>query len=253
MHDEACPIFEDMIENMMYGHEFILKNFGKKPTIGWQIDPFGHSNTNARFFAEMGFDAFFFARLDYEDKERRMNDKEMEYVWMPNPESLGTDTKILTHVLFAHYCSPGGFDFDMFGVDTPQWINDKKSQDFNAEQRAKDILNNVEDRLKHYLTDDIFMLFGCDFQYMQAHLNYRNLDNMIEYVNANFGDKYHFKYSTPSEYVEALNKKNVTWPTKYDDMMPYGDGGGYWTGYFTSRANLKSYVREVSHKFHASN
>jgi hypothetical protein len=35
MHDEACPIYEDMVENMMIGHDFILNNFGKKPTIGW--------------------------------------------------------------------------------------------------------------------------------------------------------------------------------------------------------------------------
>jgi hypothetical protein len=35
MHDEACPIYEDMIENMMIGHKFILDNFGVKPRIGW--------------------------------------------------------------------------------------------------------------------------------------------------------------------------------------------------------------------------
>lgn len=71
MHDEACPIYEDMIDNMMMGHDFILKEFGVKPRIGWQIDPFGHSNTNARIFSEMGFDAWFFARLDGGDKQRR--------------------------------------------------------------------------------------------------------------------------------------------------------------------------------------
>ena len=92
MHDEACPIYDDMIENMMMGHEFISKEFGVQPRIGWQIDPFGHSNTNTRFFAEMGFDALFFARLDYKDKEKRLNDLEMEWVWRPNPESLGNDT-----------------------------------------------------------------------------------------------------------------------------------------------------------------
>ena len=54
-----------MIDNMKIGHDFILNEFGIKPRIGWQIDPFGHSNTNARMFAEMGFDAFFFARIDY--------------------------------------------------------------------------------------------------------------------------------------------------------------------------------------------
>lgn len=89
MHDEACPIYSDMIENMMFGHQFILKNFGKKPRIGWQIDPFGHSNTNARIFAEMGFDAWFFTRLDFEDRENRENKKELEFIWRPNIQSLG--------------------------------------------------------------------------------------------------------------------------------------------------------------------
>ena len=67
MHDEACPIYEDMINNHMLGHEFVLKEFGVKPRIGWQVDPFGHSNTNAKLFADMGFDAWFFGRQDWAD------------------------------------------------------------------------------------------------------------------------------------------------------------------------------------------
>jgi hypothetical protein len=35
MHDEACPTYDDMINNMMIGHEFILQEFGVKPRIGW--------------------------------------------------------------------------------------------------------------------------------------------------------------------------------------------------------------------------
>jgi hypothetical protein len=35
MHDEACPTYDDMINNMMIGHEFILREFGVKPRIGW--------------------------------------------------------------------------------------------------------------------------------------------------------------------------------------------------------------------------
>ena len=57
MHDEACPTFEDMIDNMMIGHDFAKAEFGVAPRVGWQIDAFGHSNTNTRLFAEMGFDA----------------------------------------------------------------------------------------------------------------------------------------------------------------------------------------------------
>lgn len=65
MHDEACTHYEDMINNMMVGHEFLLKEFGVKPRVGWHIDPFGHSNANPRLFADMGFDGWLFARIDY--------------------------------------------------------------------------------------------------------------------------------------------------------------------------------------------
>lgn len=35
MHDEACPTYDDMINNMLIGHEWIEKEFGFKPRIGW--------------------------------------------------------------------------------------------------------------------------------------------------------------------------------------------------------------------------
>ena len=74
----------------------------------------------------MGFDALFFARLDYKDKEKRMNEKSLEWVWIPNQESLGPEVNILTHAMFAHYSAPQGLDFDILGNDDP-WINDEES------------------------------------------------------------------------------------------------------------------------------
>jgi len=94
---------------------------------------------------------------------------------------------------------------------------------------------------------------GCDFTYVDAEHYYNSLDNLINFVNANYGDKYHMKYATPSDYVKALASYDLKWPTKYDDMMPYADSPHqYWTGYFTARPNNKAYIREGSHNFHAS-
>ncbi len=77
---------------------------------------------------------------------------------------------------------------------------------------------------------------------------------MINYMNKHYSDKFNFRYSTPSDYVDAIKKYNVSWPTKYDDMFPYSDlPTQYWTGYFTSRANSKSYARTGSSFMHASN
>jgi hypothetical protein len=79
------------------------------------------------------------------------------------------------------------------------------------------------------------------------------MDNMIEYMNKVHGDRYEFRYSTPSDYVDAVSKHDVKWPTKYDDMFPYSDNPyAYWTGYFTARPNDKEQIRRASSWFHAS-
>jgi hypothetical protein len=55
-------------------------------------------------------------------------------------------------------------------------------------------------------------------------------------------------------YVDAVNALNIKWPTKYDDMFPYADNeNSFWTGYFSSRANDKEYIRRISANTHASN
>ncbi len=83
MQDEACTYYEDMINNMYQGHKWYLQEFGRKPRIGWHVDPFGHSSTNARLFAEMGFDAWFFSRIDIQDYAQRQLDQSLEWIWQP--------------------------------------------------------------------------------------------------------------------------------------------------------------------------
>ena len=72
MHDEATAHYEDMINNMMKGHEFLQSEFGVKPRMGWHIDPFGHSSANPRLFADMGLEAWMFYRLEWNDRENRI-------------------------------------------------------------------------------------------------------------------------------------------------------------------------------------
>ncbi len=71
-HDEATTTYNDILVNMMTGHRFLKEEFGIEPRIGWQMDAYGHSDTSARLFAEMGMDALFIGRGDTEDKEQRI-------------------------------------------------------------------------------------------------------------------------------------------------------------------------------------
>ncbi len=55
MNDEATAHYNAIIDQMTLGLKFIENNFGPnaRPTIGWQIDPFGHSAEQASIFSRV--------------------------------------------------------------------------------------------------------------------------------------------------------------------------------------------------------
>lgn len=89
MNDEAITHYQSIVDQFTWGLKFLNDTFGEcgRPTIGWQIDPFGHSNAQATLFAKMGYDGVFFSRLDYQDKIKRMNESRMETVWKSSKNS----------------------------------------------------------------------------------------------------------------------------------------------------------------------
>jgi hypothetical protein len=56
---------------MVLGRKFLLEEFGVVPTIGWQLDPFGHTETNADLFSQMGLDTIVFSRWSTQKLEQR--------------------------------------------------------------------------------------------------------------------------------------------------------------------------------------
>ena len=87
-NDEACTNYEDIIMNMYIGHQFMKKEFGVVPRVGWMLDSFGHSAANAALFADFGFDAIYFSRTD-ENHIKDKGDHPMTFLWRPFSESMG--------------------------------------------------------------------------------------------------------------------------------------------------------------------
>ena len=244
MNDEAGVSDEAIITQMTRGHQFLKETFGVTPTVGWQVDPFGHSNTMMSLFGQMGYSSVFFARMDYQDYDLRKNETRLQFVWRPS-KSLGSESDIFTHQMWdTTYCYPSGFNFE--GGDAP--INDDpRLENMNMKQRASELSSNLKARISAYPSgkEHILVTYGCDFAYQNAHVNYKNMDKLMQYMNDNV-DEYGFQliYSTPSRFAKAVNEMNLTFTLKTDDIFPYADRPyAYWTGYFTSRPALKGYVR----------
>jgi len=245
MNDEASTHYSAIIDQMARGHSFLKENFGVVPRIGWHIDPFGHSAEQASMFASMGFDAFFFARIDYDDKIKRLQDKTLEMVWRGS-KSLGASTDMFTSVLYAHYSPPPGFCFDQRCTDPPIQ-DDPNLFDMNIRERAETLAAYSKDTAKHFTHNHIMFTMGDDFEYENANMWYKNLDKLIQYFKAHPELGINAFYSTPSIYVDAVNALDLEWTLKTDDFFPYADNPwAYWTGYFISRPALKGYVRKMS-------
>eukprot|EP00755_Sulcionema_specki_P010240 Sspe_Gene.6786::Locus_2281_Transcript_1_1_Confidence_1.000_Length_2013::g.6786::m.6786/K01191/E3.2.1.24; alpha-mannosidase len=252
MHDEASPYWVEMVDQTTRGHQFLKKHFGAKaaPKGTWQIDPFGHSNTNAWLIgAESGMDYEFWGRMDYQDFAMRKPQKRLEWIW-EGSESLGSSAQIFAGELFG---GGGGGYGTWIGFDgSDQQVQDDPSRhDYNVDKWEDQFVQHALEQANSTRTEHQMWACGSDFQYQNAIHWYRNLDKLIHYVNQN-GTVNAF-YSTPTRYVEEKRKAAATWEVRHDDIFPLADNAHhYWTGYFTSRPALKRQVHVASNFLNAA-
>ena len=122
-----------------------------------------------------------------------------------------------------HYCWPQGFWYDeRFWGDEP-FVDNKKLDTFNADQKVADFQKYLNEMADNYLGNHMLVPFGCDFSYANAELNFHQMDKLIEYFNKHNTANITLMYSTPGEYLDSLHAQDLTWPVKYDDMFPYSD------------------------------
>ena len=197
MNDEAAAHYAGIIDNMSLGLRLLNDTFGQcgVPTVAWQIDPFGHSREQANMFAQMGFDALFFSRLDYRDKAKRMAEQSMEMNWVASEDG----STLFTGVLYNAYGPPPGFCWDLPCDDEPL-VDLAEAADYNIEARAAEFLEFVRRQSASYRTNHLLVTMGEDFQYQAAHSWFLNLDRLIRHINTN-QHLYNLNifYSTPGQ------------------------------------------------------
>lgn len=171
-------------------------------------------------------------------------------IWRPFFDHLGKDAEIFTNVFYDFYYAPSGFQVDARNNDAPV-IDNVLLETYNVDKKAEQLKDFLVGMNETYRTNHLFLPWGGDFWYSNAMYDFDSTDRLIKYFNKQ-GYNFTLKYSTPSQYVKAVHDADIEWPTNYDDMMPYADrSNDYWSGYFTSRPNLKEYIRKTSKQFHA--
>ena len=148
MHDEATTYFIDMIDQTTLGHRFLLDEFGIVPRTGWQIDPFGHSATQAALLtSEVGFAGLFFARIDVADNAIRRQNKALEFLWQPSA-SFGASARVFAGAFASgSYGPPPGLCWDInCWLDTAHPIQDDPTlEDYNVPERIETAVRTAKD------------------------------------------------------------------------------------------------------------
>jgi alpha-mannosidase len=162
MHDEASTHYMGMIDQTTLGHTFLKNELGVIPRVGWQLDPFGHSSTQASLMtSRMGFDALYFGRIDYQDLQLRQLEQECEGLW--NASNSLVDTTVfwgLTGSYGGNYGSPRGFCFDV-NCDDPLLINMNNTALLKS---MKDFLRKIRIQSDRTKGNHIMLTMGSDFQ-----------------------------------------------------------------------------------------
>ena len=69
-----------------------------------------------------------------------------------------------------------------------------------------------------YKSDHLLVPMGDDFRFKYEPKYFETSDRFIAFFNENNASNIILMYSTPSQYIGAINAQNLTWPLKYDDM-----------------------------------
>ena len=157
----------------------------------------------------MGFNAWFFSRIDYQDKVKRLNESRMEMLWQPQT-SQGSENNIFTQVTYHHYEWPEHFGFDDKSGDYDPIRADKRLEDYNIDSKAKEFESWFREMCNHYQSTTLMHTFGDDFAYGNAWKDFKNMDLLFSYINEH-EEEYNMNvtYSTPEEYIKEIHEQQI--------------------------------------------
>ena len=74
-------------------------------------------------------------------------------------------------------------------------------------------------------------LQGCDREFLNASLQFANMDIIMEYINNNTSEfSFSMEYATLGDYFRAVHSDQVAWQVRdHHDFLPYSSGRSLWS------------------------
>ena len=223
-----------------------------RPSVAWQIDPFGHGAYTPELLAHLGYTHVVVNRVPRGARREMVRRREREFRW-----GYGVDGRVVVaHLLRRHYNVPTALDFK--GADVMDWGH--ASAVLEAEARA-----SFEGLRRGAVRS--MMLIGDDFRFQDAEGTFGAWEDLLGRVGgagtmvpSGAGRRagsprrlknsaFRFIWSTPSEYfaLSAADRGDAdTLPKRQGSFLPYADNWpvseNTWVGSYVHRRELKRWV-----------
>lgn len=164
MHDEAATHYMGMIDQTTLGHDFLKRELGVIPKVGWQLDPFGHSSSQSSLLtSKVGFDALYFGRIDYQDLHKRQLEKDCEGLW--NASRSSNDSTVFWGLTGSYKGNYGAPEW-AFCYDEVRCKDVPKPTDMNMTQlvvHVQDFLRDIRLQSNRSRGNHLMVTMGEDF------------------------------------------------------------------------------------------
>ena len=145
-----------------------------------------------------------------EPKGRREANQTQTFLWEPFARNQGDRKQILTHIFRRSYGWPDVFAIDELKSADDPFITDPSLEGYNREWKVNEFITLCQEIANNSVSNEnIIVPFGDDYAYMNAMMNWEQIDTLVKYVNEQQAVNLTVIQSTPSAFVNALKKENV--------------------------------------------
>ena len=252
MNDEAVPSYKQALIQMRLGLDMMNYTFGKRATIGWQVDPFGSSSVTISNLHKLGYDVFIGDRISQDYKETLRNKDGNLFYWEGHQVAKEkSESNLFSYMLQYHYDVPHTwFDRGFIEVDKSGRFKEHVF-DIKIDRMIKSFNAITNDTISEY---HVMVPMGGDFAYQDAEKVFAELDkfigNLTEFGNSK-GYNTTIKYGNLYEYFKVLKNQDLTYGQFKSDFLPYQENDNhltwnyYWTGFYSTKLHLKRQIRHV--------
>lgn len=223
-----------------------------RPTVAWQIDPFGHAASTPAVLAHLGYKHVVVNRVPRGARREAVRRRGREFVWTRAGSSRG---QVVAHMLRRHYNVPRALDFTGERTDV-DWASAAVALEAEAVASFEGLARGAGRAM---------MLVGDDFRFKDAERTFAAWETLLARVGSGDrgGDRdgggrragprgpgkrsaFRFAWSTPAEYFAATASNPVELPRRVGSFLPYADNWpvseNAWVGSFVHRRELKRAV-----------